>query len=151
WTAAFVQRLHERGWIEGRNIAIEYRWAEGRFDRSSELVAELIRLKVDVIVTHSPSLIVAAKRATSDIPIVFAAVADPVSIGVVDSLARPVAMSPDCQTSSPKLQASASSLFAKLSLVSINWRFWPVSAVPLLLWRSVRLRQRRESSASKRR
>jgi putative ABC transport system substrate-binding protein len=88
-TAAFVQRLQELGWIEGRNIAIEYRWAEGRFDRSPELVAELIRLKVDVIVTHSPSLIVAAKRATSDIPIVFAAVADPVSIGVVDSLARP--------------------------------------------------------------
>src|SRR6516225_6249521 len=56
WTAAFVQRLQELGWIEGRNIAIEYRWAEGRFDRSPELVAELIRLKVDVIVTHSPSL-----------------------------------------------------------------------------------------------
>src|SRR5215467_12590665 len=53
WTAAFVQRLHELGWIEGRNIAIEYRWAETRFDRSPGIIAEFVRLKVDVIVTHA--------------------------------------------------------------------------------------------------
>jgi putative tryptophan/tyrosine transport system substrate-binding protein len=89
WTAAFVQRLQELGWVEGRNIAIEYRWAETRFERSPEIIAEFVRLKVDVIVTHATANILAAKHGTSAIPIVFAAVADPVGIGVVDSLARP--------------------------------------------------------------
>src|SRR5216683_2540381 len=60
WTAAFVQRLRELGWIEGRTIAIEYRWAEGRFERSAKIIAELIRVKVDVIVTHAVPNVVAA-------------------------------------------------------------------------------------------
>ena len=89
WTAAFVQRLRELGWFEGRNLAIEYRWAEGRFDRSPEIVAEFVRLKVDVIVTHGTPNVVAAKQATSVIPIVFAAVADPVGNNLVAGLARP--------------------------------------------------------------
>ena len=89
WTAAFVQRLRELGWIEGRNIAIEYRWAEGRLERSPEIVAELVRLKVDVIVTHATVNVLAAKEATSIISIVFASVADPVANNVVASLARP--------------------------------------------------------------
>jgi putative ABC transport system substrate-binding protein len=89
WTAAFVQRLRELGWIEGRNLAIEYRWAEGRLDRSPEIIAEFIRLKVDVIVTHATVNVLAAKQATSVIPIVFASVADPVANNVVASLARP--------------------------------------------------------------
>jgi putative ABC transport system substrate-binding protein len=84
-----VQRLRELGWIEGRNVAIEYRWAEGRVDRAPGIIAEFVRLKVDVIVTHATANILAAKQGTSVIPIVFAAVADPVGIGVVDSLARP--------------------------------------------------------------
>jgi putative ABC transport system substrate-binding protein len=84
-----VQRLRELGWIEGRNVAIEYRWAETRFERSPEIIAEFVRLKVDVIVTHATANILAAKQGTSVIPIVFAAVGDPVGIGVVDSLARP--------------------------------------------------------------
>ena len=88
-TAALVQRLRELGWIEGRNLQIEYRWAEGRFDRSPELIAELLALKADIIVTHAPLNVMAAKRATSAIPIVFAAVGDPVGIGVVSNLARP--------------------------------------------------------------
>jgi ABC-type uncharacterized transport system substrate-binding protein len=88
-TAALVQRLRELGWIEGRNVQIEYRWAEGRFDRSPEMIAELVGLKADVIVTHAPLNVIAAKRVTSVIPIVFAAVGDPVGIGVVASLARP--------------------------------------------------------------
>jgi putative ABC transport system substrate-binding protein len=89
WIAAFVQRLGELGWIEGRSIAIEYRWAETHFERSPEFIAEFVRLKVDVIVTHGNENILAAKRGTSVIPIVFAAVSDPVGIGVVDGLARP--------------------------------------------------------------
>jgi putative tryptophan/tyrosine transport system substrate-binding protein len=89
WTAALVQRLRELGWIEGRNLVIQYRWAEGRFDRSSEIMTEFVRLKVDVIVTHGTANVIAAKQATSVIPIVFAAVADPVGNNLVASLARP--------------------------------------------------------------
>jgi putative tryptophan/tyrosine transport system substrate-binding protein len=86
---AFVQRLRELGWIEGRNVAIEYRWGEGRIERLAEFAAEFVRLKVDVIVTSGTPQVVAAKQATSVIPIVFAAVGDPVGTGVVASLARP--------------------------------------------------------------
>jgi len=88
WVAAFVQRLRELGWIEGRTIAVEYRWAEGRDARFAEIAAEFVRLKVDVIVT-SGTAILAAKKATSVIPIVFAVANDPVGSGFVASLARP--------------------------------------------------------------
>jgi putative ABC transport system substrate-binding protein len=87
--AAFVQRLRELAWIDGRNLAIEYRWAEGRPERVSEIAAEFVRLKVDVIVTVATPSTLAAKQATAVIPIVFAAVSDPVGTGLVVSLARP--------------------------------------------------------------
>jgi putative ABC transport system substrate-binding protein len=86
---AFVRRLGERGWIEGHTVTIEYRWAEGRNERYTEIAAEFVRLKVDVIVTSGTAAVVAAKQTTSVIPIVFAAVGDPVGTGVVASLARP--------------------------------------------------------------
>jgi putative ABC transport system substrate-binding protein len=89
WTAAFTQRLRELGWVEGRNVAIEYRWAEGRIERFAEIAAEFVRLKVDVIVTHSSPPVLAAKQATLVIPIVFATAGDPVGTGLVASLARP--------------------------------------------------------------
>ena len=88
WTAAFVQRLRELGWIEGRTVAIEYRWAEGRNERFAEIAAEFVRKNVDIIVTGGGA-VVAAKQATSTIPIVFAVANDPVGIGLVASLARP--------------------------------------------------------------
>jgi putative ABC transport system substrate-binding protein len=88
WTAAFVGRLRELGWIEGRTIKIEYRWAEGRGERYAEIAAELVRLKVDVIVTTGPAA-PQAKTATSVIPIVLALSGDPVGAGLVASLARP--------------------------------------------------------------
>jgi putative ABC transport system substrate-binding protein len=88
WTAAFVQRLHELGWIEGRNLAIEYRWAEARTERFAEIAAEFVRLKVDVIVTGGNAA-VAAKQATSVLPIVFLLVGDPLGTGLVASLPRP--------------------------------------------------------------
>jgi ABC-type uncharacterized transport system substrate-binding protein len=88
WTAAFVNRLRELGWIEGRTIAIEYRWSEGRPERNAEIAAEFVRLNVDVIVTLG-SAVPALKRVTSDIPIVFALSTDPVGGGLVASLARP--------------------------------------------------------------
>src|SRR5215467_7037513 len=87
--AAFVQRLRELGWIDGRNLAIEYRWTEGRNERYAENAAELVRLKVDVIVTGATVPTLAAKQATAIIPIVFAASGDPVGTGLVASLARP--------------------------------------------------------------
>jgi putative tryptophan/tyrosine transport system substrate-binding protein len=87
--AAFVKRLQELGWIEGRTIAIEVRWAEGRNERFAEIAAEFVRLKVDVIVTAGTAAVVAAKRETSLIPIVFAVAGDPVGTGLVASLARP--------------------------------------------------------------
>ena len=87
WTAAFVQRLREFGWIEGRTIAIEYRWAEGRSERFAEIAAEFVRLKVDVIITGG-SAAVAAKQATSVVPVVFV-LGEPVGTGLVATLARP--------------------------------------------------------------
>jgi putative ABC transport system substrate-binding protein len=86
WTAAFVQRLRELGWIEGRTIAIVYRWAEGRDERYAAITAEFVRLKVDVIVTSGAG-VDTAKRVTSAIPIVFAVAPTPLSL--VASLARP--------------------------------------------------------------
>ena len=88
-TTAFVQRLRQLGWIEGRTVAIEYRWAEGRYERFAEIAAEFVRLKVDVIVTTATAPVLAAKQATSVIPIVFAVAGDPVGSGLVASLARP--------------------------------------------------------------
>jgi putative ABC transport system substrate-binding protein len=89
WIAAFVQRLHELGWIEGRTVAIEYRWAEGRDERYAQIADEFVRLNVNVIVTYGTPPTKAAKQATTAIPIVFAAAADPVGNGLVSSLARP--------------------------------------------------------------
>jgi putative tryptophan/tyrosine transport system substrate-binding protein len=89
WTAAFLERLHELGWIEDRTVMIEYRWAEGRSERYAEIAAELVRLKVDVIITGGAEAVIAAKRATSAIPIIFAVAADPLGTGLVASLARP--------------------------------------------------------------
>lgn len=88
WVAALVQRLRELGWIEGRTVAIDYRWAEGDPERFAEIAAEFVRLKVDVIVTLGGAVL-AAKQATSVIPIVFAAASDPVGSGLVASLERP--------------------------------------------------------------
>jgi ABC-type uncharacterized transport system substrate-binding protein len=89
WFVALVERLRELGWIEGRNVAIEYRWADGRNERYEEIAAEFARLKVDVIVTVTSPAALAAKQATAVIPIVFAAAGDPVGTGLVASLARP--------------------------------------------------------------
>ena len=86
---AFRRGLHDLGYIEGKNIAIEYRYAEGKLDRLPQLAAELVGLKVDVIVTSSGQAVLAAKNATRTIPIVFASIQDPVAGGLVDSLAKP--------------------------------------------------------------
>src|SRR4249919_4047360 len=92
WSAfvgAFLQRLRELGWIDGRDIAIEYRWAEGRDDRYAAFAAEIAQRRVDVIVTAGTAATMSVKKATSTIPIVFASAGDPVGTGLVASLACP--------------------------------------------------------------
>jgi putative tryptophan/tyrosine transport system substrate-binding protein len=87
--SAFVKRMSELGWVEGRTVAIDYRWAEGRTENLANIAAEFVQQKTDVIVTGGTPATIAAKEATSTIPIVFAAVGDPVGTGIVASLARP--------------------------------------------------------------
>jgi putative ABC transport system substrate-binding protein len=87
--AAFSRRLHELGWIEGSTATIEFRWAEGRTERAAEIAAEFVRLKVDIVVTAGNAQVLALQKATSIIPIVFAAAGDPLGGGLVASLARP--------------------------------------------------------------
>jgi putative ABC transport system substrate-binding protein len=89
WTAAFLQRLQELGWVEGRTFTITYRWADGSSERAAEIASDLVRLGVDVLVTSGTPIILAAKQATTVVPIVFATAADPLGSGVVTSLSRP--------------------------------------------------------------
>src|SRR5665213_2108955 len=88
WTSAFVERMRELGWIEGRTVAYEFRWAQGHAERYADIAAEFVRLKVDVIVTAGTA-VPALKQTTSTIPVVFGLDADPVGRGLVASLARP--------------------------------------------------------------
>ena len=88
FVAAFVQGLTETGYATGENVAIEFRWAEGNYDRLPAMIDDLVSRKVDVIVAQSDSSALAAKKATSTIPIVFGA-GDPIAAGLVTSLARP--------------------------------------------------------------
>ena len=122
---AFRQRLRELGYVEGKNIVIEYRYAEGKLERLPDLAAELVRLKVDVIVTAGPAIL-AAKKASATIPIVFAAAADPVGSGLVSSLARPggnitglSVMAPDLDGKRLELLKEA---FPKVARVAFLWQ-----------------------------
>src|SRR5262249_44182372 len=112
--AGFVARLSELGWVDGRNVAIEYRWAEGRNEPLAEFAAEFVRRKVDVIVTGATPPTIAAKQATSIIPIVFAAAGDPIGTGLVASLAQRAATSPACHCNSPISLANASNCCTRL-------------------------------------
>src|SRR5262245_50663713 len=87
--AAFRAGLRDLGWIEGRNLLIEFRWAEGNYDRLTALAEELLRLNIDVLVSHGAAGALAAKKATSTIPIVITAVGDMLALGLVSSLSRP--------------------------------------------------------------
>ena len=121
----FRQRLRELGYVEGKNIVIEDRYAEGNLERLADLVAELIRLKVDVIVTAGPATL-AAKKASATIPIVFTAANDPLGTGVVSSLARPggnitglSVMAPDLDGKRLELLKEA---FPKVARVAFLWQ-----------------------------
>jgi putative tryptophan/tyrosine transport system substrate-binding protein len=108
---AFTQRLREVGWIEGRSVTIEYRWSEGRSERYADILAEFIRLKVDLIVTRGTEAALAAKRATSSIPILAAVVGDPVGTGLVASLSRPGGNITALSVVSPNLASKRLELF----------------------------------------
>jgi putative ABC transport system substrate-binding protein len=122
---AFRQRLRELGYVEGKNIVIEYRYTEGKRERSPDLAAELVQLKVDVIVTAGPGVTLTAKKASGTIPIVFASAADPVGTGLVSSLAQPGGnitglslMAPDLDGKRLELLKEA---FPKVARVAFLW------------------------------
>jgi len=122
---AFRQELRKLGWIEGKNISIEYRYAEGKLDRYPELAADLVRLKVDLIVASGGATPLAAKRATSTIPIVMTSTGDPVSQGLVASLARPGGNVTGNSSLSPELNTKRLEILKdavpKLAQVGLLW------------------------------
>ena len=122
WVSAFTSRLRELGWIEDRNIKSEVRWAEGRSDRSAEIATELVRLKVDVIVTYSTEQTHIAKKATSIIPIVFALASDPVGSDLVTSLARPGGNLTGLSSQNVDLTGKRFELLARSFRVCVDWR-----------------------------
>jgi putative tryptophan/tyrosine transport system substrate-binding protein len=146
WTAAFAQRLKELGWSEGRNVAIDYRWAEGRSERFAEIAAEFVRRKVDVILTHNTPPTLAAKQATSAIPIVFATAGDPVGSGIVASLARPGGNVTGLSSETPDTASKKLGLLRELVPGCSGWQSWPMSAIPTPRWTSARLGKQRAPS-----
>jgi len=114
WAAALVANLRDHGYVEGTNLSVESRWAEGNNDRLTELAAELVRLNVDVIVTFQTPAAVAAKQATTTIPIVMAAAADPMGTGLVASLARPGGNVTGMSSATSELAAKNLELFRQI-------------------------------------
>ena len=134
---AFLLGLRDLGWVEGKNISIEYRYAEGRHDRLPDVAADLVRLKVEVIVTTATSDTLAAQKATRAIPIVMVAGGDPVASGLVESLARPGAnitgLSQMLQGLGGKRLELLKEIVPKLSDVAVLWN--PQSTSATLNWR----------------
>jgi len=123
--AAFRQGLRDHGYIEGRNIVTEYRWAEGRYDRYAAFVAEAVSLKVDVIVTEGTPAAIAAREGTSTIPIVMAVIGDPIAAGIVSSVARPGGNITGSTSMTPEIDAKRLELLKELvpdaSRVAVLW------------------------------
>ena len=146
--AAFVQRLRQLGWIEGHNLAIEFRWAEGRTERYAEIAAEFVRLNVDIIVTVGTPPVVAAKQATSIIPIVFASVGDPVGSGLVKTLARPGGNVTGLSQLGTDLAAKrVSNSCVRSSATSAKWGSWAMLIILQALPRWSKFRRRAAPSA----
>ncbi len=141
WHQAFRQGLRDLGWVEGKNISIEYRYAEGRNDRLPELAADLVRLKVDVIVASITTDALAAKSATRAIPIVMASAGDPIASGLVESLARPGGNITGLSQIAPELAGKRLELLKetvpKLTRVAVLWR--PDGTTSPLAWKESQL------------
>jgi putative ABC transport system substrate-binding protein len=141
WYQAFLQGLRDLGWIEGQNVSIAYRYAEGRTDRLPGLVADLVQLKVDIIVTSVTPDTLAAKNATRTIPIVMASAGDPVATGLVESLARPGGNITGLAQMAPQLAAKRLELLKemvpKLSRVGVIWN--PEDLVATQIWTDIQL------------
>lgn len=135
---AFRHGLREFGYSEGQNIAIEYRWAEGRYERLPQLAGELVRLKVDIIVAGVAEAARAAKQATRDIPIVMVAAVDPVGFGLVKGLARPGENITGLSNLSPELAAKHLELLKetapRISRVAVLWN--AANPIEVRLWRA---------------
>ena len=146
-----LQRLRELGWIEGRTVAIEYRWADGSGERAAEIAAEFVRLKVDVIVTNGTPMILAAKKATSTIPIVFAAAGDPVGTGLVANLSKPGGNVTGLSLQATDLASKQIELLREVGPVSTGLRSSSMSAVrtPRRSCRKPRRRHPRSASPSR--
>ena len=143
--AAFMQRLHQLGWIEGNNIAVEFRWAEGRTERAAEIAAEFVRLKVDIVVTAGNSQVLALKQATRTIPIIFAVAGDP--SGSSTAWHGRAATSLACRFFRSTLRASDSKSCARSFPVFADWRSWEISAIPSSAWNCARFKQQPAGSA----
>jgi putative tryptophan/tyrosine transport system substrate-binding protein len=141
WHQAFLQGLRDLGWVEGKNISIEYRYAEGRRDRLPDLVADLVRLKVDIIVTSVNTDALVAKKATRNIPVVMASAGDPVATGLVESLARPGGNITGLSQMAPEMAGKRLELLKeivpKLSRVAVLWN--PQGTTSTLNWKEVQL------------
>jgi ABC-type uncharacterized transport system substrate-binding protein len=121
----FREGLRELGYVEGQNILIEYRWAEGHYERFPALIAELIALKVDVIVTAGTPASLAVKKAAPSLPLVMAAVGDPIGVGLVASLARPGGNATGLSAIAPELEGKRLELLRevapRLSHIAVLW------------------------------
>ena len=141
WHQAFRQGLRDLGYVEGKNILIEYRYAEGKSDRLPDLAADLVRLKVDIIVASVNTDALAAKNATKTIPIVVASAGDPVAFGLVESLARPGGNVTGMSQLSPELAGKRLELLKeivpKLYRVAVLWN--PRGTTSPLAWKEIQL------------
>jgi hypothetical protein len=139
WTTAFVQRLRDLGWVDGRTITIEYRWADGKSERLADIAAEFVRQKVTVIVTGGTAAVAAAKQATSVIPIVFGTAGDPVRLGLVTSLSRPGGNITGMSNQSADLPGKRDLNYcAALPPAYVVWPFWLTSGPASACWRWAR-------------
>jgi ABC-type uncharacterized transport system substrate-binding protein len=141
WHKAFLRGLSDLGWVDGKNIVVEYRYAEGRNDRLPGLVADLVRLKVDVIVTAVTNDTLAAKNAATGIPIVMAAAGDPVGTGIVASLARPGGNVTGLSQMNPELNGKRLELLKEIapSISSVAVLLNPEDPISTLGWKEIEL------------
>ena len=135
WVEAFLRRLDELGWAEGRTIAIEYRWANGRSDSLPEIAAEFVGLKVALIYAVGTESALAAKQATSVIPIVFPVTGDPVGTGLVASLARPGGNATGLSNFAVDLAAKRLEILRDVFPSLAVWRSWPMPPIRVVCWK----------------